>query len=274
MTQQAVSKRIDGLEKSLGLKLFNRSYHEVELTNDGRAFAELFERFKREFEKTVNQGRKSENLKKNIMTIGYQTWSFYDDVPYRAHMAMDERFPGFKPQGLSLAPYELMKLLGCGAVDIVMLYERLSGSLTGYRSLVLKEIDIALLVSMTRVAVINDADLKAFASEPLLVDVNEIANLREDFYLAGMRTYGISPSKLQIRPNRDSVYLSVELGEGVALGSSISQTGRLSITKFPTGKKDNLICVWREDSQDPRIEFYAELLRKFFQKNHNDLRTY
>ena len=266
VTQQAVSKRIDGLEKALGLKLFKRSYHEVALTKDGLAFAELFGRFEKEFSETLNQRRKAESFNKNIMTVGYQAWSYYGNVPPKAHRAMEERFPGFVLEGQMHAPHELMKLLDARVVDIVMLFERLAGSLAGYRSLVLKEADIMLLVSNTRAAALEDAKLEGIKSEPLLIDAGEIANLREDFVLAGVRAYGISPAELLVRPNQDSVYLSVELGQGVALGTSICQTRDLSITKIPTGKKDNLICVWREDAQDPRIEAYAGLLQKYFQQ--------
>ena len=266
VTQQAISKRIDGLEKDLGLTLFIRSYHEVTLTEDGLALAELFERFNKEFDETINQRRKAENFKKNIMTVGYQAWSYYGSVPHFAHMEMEKYFPDFILQGQMLAPHKLMDLLDANAIDIVMLFERLAGSLIGYRSLKVKEEDIMLLVSNTQVAASGDARLESFASEPLLIDVHEIRNMQEVFVLAGMQAYGISPTELLIRPNQDSVYLSVELGQGVALGTSICQTEDLSITKIPTGKKDNLICVWRDDIKDPRIEVYANLIYKLYQQ--------
>jgi len=266
MTQQAVSKRIEGLENAIGLKLFSRSYHEVTLTKDGAAFVELFERFKLEFDECLNRRRQSNSFEKNIMRIGYQIWSYYGNVPHNVHMAMNKRFPGFELQGQMQAPYDLMNLLDVGEVDIVMLYERLAGPLKGYRSLVLKELDIVLMVSKARVADSKDTRLETYASEPFLIDANEAASLSEEFSLNGMRAYGISPSELLVRSNRDSVYLSVELGQGVALGTSLSQIGQLSIIKIPTGKKDNLICVWREDTGDPRLEVYAELLREFFKQ--------
>ena len=264
MTQQAVSKRIDGLEKTMGLKLFHRSYHEVSLTKDGLAFAELFERFKQEYEETLSQRLKTQSLKSKIMTVGYQTWSQYGDAPFYAHMGMKERFPGFELQGRMHAPDELMNLLDAGAVDIVMLSERLAGPLTGYRTLVLKEIDIVLLVPKAQAGPSKDAKPEAYASEPFLIDANELASMRENFSLDGMKEFGISPTVLLIRPNRDSVYLSVELGQGIALGTSISQTEHLSITKLPTGKKDKLICVWRGGSKDPRTKAYADLLCEYF----------
>ena len=266
MTQQAVSKRIDGLEKTMGLKLFDRSYHEVALTKDGLAFAELFERFKQEYEETISQRLKARGLKGSIMTVGYQTWSQYGDAPFSAHMGMKELFPGFELQGRMHEPDELMNLLGAGAVDIVILSERLAGPLAGYRTLVLKEIDIVLLVPKAQAGPSRDAKPETYAAEPFLIDANELANLRENFSLSGLREFGISPTVLLIRPNRDSVYLSVELGQGIALGSSISQTEHLSITKLPTGKKDNLICAWRENSKDPRAIAYANLLCGYFKQ--------
>jgi len=266
MTQQAVSKQIEKLEKTIGLKFFNRSYHAVTLTQDGIAFAELFERFSKEFDECLAQRRKNDNINKNIMTVGFQVWSYYGNVPHNVHMAMNERFPGFVLHGQMHSPDILMSLLEAGKVDIVMLYERLAGPLTGYHSLALKEIDIVLLVSKSRAPDSEDVRFEKFASDPLLIDISEIASLREGFSLAGMQGYGISPAELLIRPNRDSVYMSVELGQGVALGTSLSQTGHLAITKFPTGKADNLICVWREDEKNPRVEAYAELLQEFFQQ--------
>ena len=264
MTQQAVSKRIDGLEKTMGLKLFNRSYHEVSLTKDGLVFAELFERFKQEYEETISQRLRTQSLKGKIMTVGYQTWSQYGDAPFYAHMGMKERFPGFELQGRMHAPDELMNLLDAGAVDIVMLSERLAGPLTGYRTLVLKEIDIVLLVPKAQAGPSKDATPEAYANEPFLIDANELASMRESFSLEGMKEFGISPTVLLIRPNRDSVYLSVELGQGIALGTSISQTEHLSITKLPTGRKDKLVCVWRRGSKDPRTKAYADLLCEYF----------
>ena len=266
ITQQAVSKRIDGLEKEVGVKLFHRSYHEVALTEDGEIFAELFERFAREYDRTVDQRRKNESFRKNILTVGYQSWVHYNDIPYRTHMAMNERFPGFELRGRMHTAHELMSLLETGTVGVVMLYERLAGPLLGFRSIVLKEIDVVLLVSKAKVSDAEDSRLEAYASEPFLIDADEIASFQGDFSLTGLKAYGISPTELLIRPNRDSVYLSVELGQGVTIGTSLSHTEHLSITKIPTGKKDNLICVWREDAQDPRIKVYADLLREFFQQ--------
>ena len=266
MTQQTVSKRIDGLEKELGVKLFYRSYHEVALTEDGDIFAEMFERFKGEYDRTVSQRRKKESFRKNILTVGYQSWVHYNDIPYRTHMAMSELFPGFELRGRMHTAHELMSLLEAGTVGVAMLYERLAGPLVGFRSAVLKEIDVVLLVSKSKVAVTEDARLETFASEPFLIDADEIAGLQEDFRLADMQVFGISPAELLIRPNRDSVYLSVELGQGVTIGTSLSHTEHLSITKIPTGQKDNLICAWREDAQDPRIQVYADLLREFFRQ--------
>ena len=264
MTQQAVSKRIDGLEKTMGLKLFHRSYHEVSLTEDGLVFAGLFERFRQEYGETIGQRLETQSLKAKIMTVGYQTWSQYGDAPFYAHMGMKERFPGFELQGRMHAPDELMGLLDAGSVDIVMLSKRLAGPLAGYRTLALKEIDIVLLVPKAQAGPSKDAKPEAYASEPFLIDANELASLPEDFSLAGLREFGISPSELLIRPNRDSVYLSVELGQGIALGTSISQTEHLSITKLPTGKKDSLVCVWRKNAKDPRIRAYADLLCGYF----------
>ena len=128
----------------------------------------------------------------------------------------------------------------------------------------LPEDDIVLLVSKARV---SEAEL--YATDPFLIDSGELASLGEEFSLAALNAYGISPSEFLVRPNRDSVYLSVEMGQGVALGSSLSQTGELSITKIPTGKKDNLICVWLKESADPRIDVYAEFLRNYFQQDES-----
>jgi len=264
MTQQAVSRCIKTLEDDLGVPLFFRSNKSITLTPEGESFLQLFKKFDTEFTECLEKIKKGFRLRKNQLRIGYQNWTWYGSAPPQAASKMYNQIPGFNLVGEMHSPGVLVRLLSEGHLDLILLYKRLAGNLDGFEYLELKEIQIMILVGKCRAENTENADFFAFSSDPLLIDIDEHESQKYSKDHEALLKYRLNPSEIIVRPNRDSVYLSVELGHGITIGSSISQVENRSIVRYPVGSNDKLICAWLKKESNPLVEAYAQSLHEAF----------
>lgn len=263
MTQQAVSNYILSLEQDLDVVLFTRSHHSVSLTEEGARFVSLFQKFQDEFNECIAESKKSRHYGKNCLSIGYLHWVYYGNAPHIAHIRMNELFSNFSLTGEMHSAKMLLTLLNSGSLDLIVLYKRLARNIAQYRYIELKEIPVMLMASKNMAASAENADFAYFASYPLIIDAEEQES--ESLTLEKASRFNITPSEIIVLPNRDSVYLSVELGHGITLGTSMSQTENRLIEKYSAGCTDKLICLWRKDERSHIAEKYAQFFYEALQ---------
>jgi len=80
----------------------------------------------------------------------------------------------------------------------------------------------------------------------------------------------VRPDKknIKITPNRDSVYIAVQTGEGIAVACTFSQLLE-GIVSIPTADSDTLVCACLETNRRKLIHRYMEFLREEFAKPEN-----
>lgn len=264
MTQQCVSKHILALENDLGVPLFVRTRKVVLLTEEGAKFNQLFSSFRNDYENCLLECRRITRIKKGQLKVGYQNWIYYGETLRAANEAMSAKFPSFNLSGEMHSARNLHRLLSSGYFDMIIIYRRLAGDVGRFMHLLLKEVSVMLMISKKRVETAENVDFSAFAVEPLIIDEDELEYQWGDHDPNLPNRFGIIPSEIIVRPNRDSVYLSVELGQGITLGSNISQIKNREIECFPVGYMDELICLWRQDTSSDIMQTFAICLQDAF----------
>lgn len=269
MTQQGVSKHIADIEYTLGVPLFVRSHHNVELTEEGKRFYEIFSEFLNEYEALLQEIRKGQIQQAKSLRVGFQNWIDFGSAPSVALETLRTDVPCLKFVGERHPPSVLYRRLQDSELDIILISGRFCPKDAGFQSMELIRSPLMLLVSKHNPNNTPKATYQSFSKELFLVDVleYETADAAVQRARRELHSCGLSPDKIQAMPNRDSVYTAVELGQGVTIGHSMTQVlGNDGIQSYPTKSTEKLLSVWRSGEKEYISKQYAQLLQQEYRK--------
>ena len=108
VSQPAISKQISLLEKELGIPLFVRKSHGIEITEAGRRFERLFLEFQLRFKETLDEVRSGMEVLKGEYHLGcLEGWSLSSFFP-QLHEHLEREYPEIR---LELSGYNLDQIL-------------------------------------------------------------------------------------------------------------------------------------------------------------------
>ena len=81
MTQPTLSRQIDALERTLGVKLFERANRRVTLTMPGRIFLPEAKRILVQIENATNLARRTWRGEAGVLRLGYTATAAFVDLP-------------------------------------------------------------------------------------------------------------------------------------------------------------------------------------------------
>src|SRR6201996_5065197 len=81
MTQPTLSRQIDALERTLGVKLFERANRRVALTTAGRIFLPEAKRILVQIENATNLARRTWRGEAGVLRLGYTATAAFVDLP-------------------------------------------------------------------------------------------------------------------------------------------------------------------------------------------------
>ena len=127
------------------------------------------------------------------------------------------------------------------------------------------------LVSKFNPKATEDATWRDFIEETLIFDMwdeETQAETRKRIHRV-FKILGFTSKKTILLPNRESVYASVEMNNGVTIGgNSISNaTNSGKIRKYDTGQRTFTSCIWRSDHpQSEQIRKFCDCLKEQYMK--------
>jgi DNA-binding transcriptional LysR family regulator len=263
ISQQAVSKHIAQLEKDFGFKLFIRTHHYVMLTKSGESCYKIFADFRSVYEKTIEENRRINQELSMALHVGYPEML---DLVRRLHKSitlLKNEVPGIRYLADRYNKAELNENFLNRKLDMIITYDSLSPKAAGLRKTVLFESPILLYVSRDNPLVADAADYQTFKNEPLIYV--PFGNLSEADLTKMIAKYilkfAISPCEIKIVPNLETAYTAVELGAGIMFSTEISKAAaNEAFSKYSTGKKEPIVCVYREDEENPQVKKYLKIL--------------
>ena len=267
LSQQAVSKNIAAIEQSLETTLFKRDHHNVQLTDAGRQYYELFFHFSNELREKKAAMNGTGLFSAHPLRVGFQQYLNFSEIIHGANMKMRERLPDFLPTITRLSPNELINSLIDDKVDVIIIYERFAGRIPRCISARLGEIPNFLMVSRTHPAAAESADYRAFKNMPFICDSVEETG-KTGGSLRKARAYveeiGMTPSRIIIADNRETAYTATEQGLGYIITTKLCyyNTSPLLLS-FPVPLKDTMLAVWKKNFPDQElVREYAHALQK------------
>ncbi len=262
MTQQSVSQNISKLEAELGFPLFKRDRKHVEMTMQGMKYqAFLTEVTSREKELR----RECETLacaKPEVVFGGFQDWTLLGPAANLSMALLRQRMPNVSLEISRKQPGVLIRSFLEGELQLIMVYERWAPHDPGINVVPLQETEYLILVSSDNPLATTKATYENFISQPYIADnfgwesyADTEKRMRRE-----LNMLGFTPSRLVITSDREAAYTAAEMGRGCVLASDMNRIlGDSNLVGYPTGLKENLVCVWRSNAS-AATEAYAHCL--------------
>lgn len=269
MTQQGVSNHIANIEDEMGVSLFTRFHHSVELTEEGKRCYDIFFPFFEQYQTLLQEFQEKKAQQVNRLRVGFQHWLNFGMAPIEALHTLYASVPDLELERECHSPGTLVRKLLAGVLDMILIIGRFEPKNTGLRSMEVTRAPMVLFVAKSNPGNVEGATCQSFSKEPFLIDAFENEEPAASLLRAycELQSYGISPEKIQVLPNRDSVYTAVELNQGVAFGNSMAQIlSNGAIQSYPTSCLEPLLCVWRTGEKEEISARYAQLLRQEYCK--------
>ena len=267
VSQQAVSQVISRMEAKLGVKLFVRSKRHVEITPIGQEFYDFFSRYKEEYDQLCIRAKKMAANTSGSIKIGYQNWIDYGIEPKLAIDEIRKTVPEFETFVTRRSPGALVQGLLNKELDIVVMFDQFAPRLSELKITPLMGMELEIIVAADHPLAGDGASYMDFAEEPFVFDLfeNESEATAKRRMKSVLDNFNFKPSKYVVTQDLEAVYNAVEHQNGVALSSSISRVVRsYNIKRFPTGRKDTLVCVSQLTGGNELIDKYVDALQQAY----------
>lgn len=268
LTQQAVSKNIYNLESTLGFPLVSRSNRSISLTEEGRKCSILFRELEKIYTLGISELRSGYIKSHASINVGYQNFQELGVELINANNALQEEFPDAQILGVRHSPGELKNLFLKNQLDLIIICSRYMPSNQDFCSYELLRIPNVIMVSPENPNATADATYLDFKDEPYLVNIfeNETMDEFDRRVRSEIDTCGLTPSNIVILPNRESAYSAAELGNGIILGSEISQTTGSRLLRYTTASTESISCYWKKDEPKIVVQKYADCLKNAYSR--------
>ena len=120
LTQPALSKHIDLMEKELGTRLVRRNTHQVELTEDGQEAVKAFQKIIRLYDNYVSDLEQKQIGMQGMLRIGMLYYTIQQDLG-KVLPTFRKQYPKVTVQTISGQPQELYQALVDEIIDLAVL---------------------------------------------------------------------------------------------------------------------------------------------------------
>jgi len=264
MAQPPLSVAIRKLEQELGASLFNRSSHEVTLTEAGSAFLPGARRALAEADAAVAAAQRASAGEVGALRIGHNWSARFETVPTLGQ-AFAQRRPDVELVTEEMRPSHMLAALRSSAIDAaIALFPDVSEGLS--YELVRRERVVAVLSSSHPLGHEKAVGLESLAEQFLLFP-RELAPRLYDFYVNLCRTAGFEP-----RQGTESSRTRWTLGTwdpstAALLPQSVSDSLPAGTVAVPISEPAAMLethMVWRADDPNAALASFVETSRGVF----------
>ena len=219
VSQPAISKQLSLLENELGVSLFERRSHGIEITEAGRAFEQLFTEFQLRFKETLEAARNGGHPLRGEYHLGcLEGWdlsSFYPELRDYLAQKYPEILIDLSGYNLDQVPYALKR----GEVNGVIAPKSLLSGYTNITACRLTDIEGMLLFSVNHpLADKPGLKLADFYGSPFYVTAPQGMKAATVDVITICKASGFMPH-LEFVPTLSAAYLKMQAGRGVLLAT-------------------------------------------------------
>ena len=264
ISQPPLTEQIQALERSLGIRLFERSRRGAALTREGEAILPAVQRFAEQMSHLEGVVRAAKEGKKEFIAIGAITPAFYDVLPKVLKIVAAE-LPEVTTSFVELHTAQAVTMLQSGTVDVV--FARLVRSVGSIRvvPLVTDKLVVALsrdhpFASRTKIAI------EDLANEPWVYVRRQLSPPYFDGVISACAEAGFSPRLAHEVGSEASQVAFVSCGLGVAiLPGNLSRIVAPNVAFRPLADTNDIVTAslaWDEGRITPAGQALIEIARR------------
>lgn len=262
LTQQSVSQNISKLEAALGFPLFIRDRRHVELTLSGKKYQAFVSEFLARERELRRECQSLSPSQPETIYGGFQDWTLLGPAANLSMSLLRQRMPHVTVDITRKQPGILIRGFLENELQLIVVYERWAPHDPGINVAPLQETEYMILVSSDNPLATTKATYEDFTSQPYIADNFgwESYTDTEKRMRRELSMLGFTPARLVITSDREAAYTAAEMGRGCVLASDMNRVlGDSNLVAYPTGLKEDLVCVWRANAS-PATEAYAHCL--------------
>jgi len=265
IAQPPLSYQIQQLERELGVQLFERTRHHVQLTDAGQVLLDAARRIFGQVEQTVYAVRRVGQGEVGFLTVGFIPSASNNILPI-VLQAFRQRFPDVQLFLKEMTPDQVVRGLHDQQIDVGMLYLPLDDSELNTQA-ILREPLLAVLPSTHAQAAQPEVALRALADEHFIVPSRYIAvpGLRSHI-MEACRQAGFTPKVVEQAWLMQTIIGLVGANMGVALvPASVRNLHREGVIYKPlqdVSTEVSMGVIWRRDEELPVLQRFLQVVNE------------
>lgn len=265
VSQSTVSRYIRDLEKEFGVRLFERSRREVELTNEGKLLLPYVQDVIDTLNKATSVVSQLNNGRGGRLRLAYDATSV--DYPVKCLKSFTKKYPEIAVDMVSVSGSELSAALNSSEFDFFFMLRDMLPDNDNLESEVTSKDTLKLLVP-------SDYEVKGDSVDGVSLKNRRFVLLSEAespiLYMEIMdifRTFHFSPDSVVEFDDVSSVYMAVTSGMGI----SILPSQLIRDYKHPSVKSLNFsgietdltyVLAWRKDNSNPAAHLFLNTIKR------------
>lgn len=262
VAQPAVSQQIAYLEKKIGVKLFHRNKHSVELTNAGSVFLKDAREIVERFASSIEHARQAEAGMVGTINIGLLSVSVRDFLPLVVRL-FRSKYPQVKINFSFDNIGQLNHKLLSGEIDIAFTLSHGLHNLGGitYQALWPQPYSI-ILPEDHSLADQSDLSIAQLAQEPFVMLEREESPQGYDYVLSLCAKHGFSPRIVSQASRTDAVLMIVDAGIGISILSHHLMLYASPSLRFIDIQDEehqvDVVASWKTANENPSVPLFIE----------------
>ncbi|MEV6909629.1 LysR family transcriptional regulator [Amycolatopsis sp. NPDC051071] len=257
MTQPPLSRRIQLLERELGVELFDRTHRTVRLTPAGRVFLAKARKILRTSQEATVYVRRAKQGEVGVVTLGFTATAAYSSLD-RVLAAATAELPGVDLVLREMVTSAQVEEVLAGGIDVGMIRPPVTGNDIVTLPLCREPLLAALPAAHPLARRKKNPDVRDFDGEPFIMYSPSEARYFHDVLVAVFRAARVLPSYTQYLSQVHTVLALVKADLGVALVPAAAAALRFDgVLLRPVdgieGRPVELDLMWRRGNDNPAL---------------------
>ncbi len=257
MTQPPLSRRIQLLERELGVELFDRTHRTVRLTPAGRVFLAEARKILRSSHEATLYVRRAEKGEVGVVTLGFTATAAYSYLE-RVLAAANAEVPGVDLVLREMATSAQVEEMLAGGIDLGMVRPPVTGgdivTLPLWREPLLAALPSGHPLARNK----RNPDVRDFGGEPFIMYSPSEGRYFHDLLVAVFRTARVQPVYTQYPSQVHTALALVKADLGLALVPAAAAALRFEgVVLRPVdgieGRPVELELMWRRGNDNPAL---------------------
>ncbi len=257
MTQPPLSRRIQLLERELGVELFDRTHRTVRLTPAGRVFLAEARKILRSSQEATLYVRRAKKGEVGVVTLGFTATAAYSYLE-RVLAAANAEVPGVDLVLREMATSAQVEEMLAGGIDLGMVRPPVTGgdivTLPLWREPLLAALPSAHPLARRK----RNPDVRDFGGEPFVMYSPSEGRYFHDLLVAVFRTARVQPVYTQYPSQVHTALALVKADLGLALVPAAAAALRFEgVVLRPVdgieGRPVELELMWRRGNDNPAL---------------------